>query len=89
MAIRLPDELVISDSDEHQPCPFCGHSTATDPDDMDAWAEHLAAWHALEVVEDRPHDHEQEAPRTIRLKQVGWKGRTKFGPNQRVNVKAD
>lgn len=89
MAIRLPDALEITDFDEHEPCPFCGHSTAADPDDMDAWADHLIAWHGFDVVEDRPHDDERETPRTIRLKQVGWTGRTKFAPSQRVNVKAD
>jgi len=84
MAIRVPEELEISDVDQHLPCQFCGAPDVADPDDLTAWAGHLVSWHGFEVVEPRD---EEGHPRKVRLRMVGWAPRAKFAVNQRVNVK--
>src|SRR4051812_45438956 len=80
--------ITISDHDELGACEWCG-SPDRDPDDMDKWARHLAAWHGYRVVEDRPRPVDASQPRTVVLERVGWSDKAKFYVNQRVNVKAD
>jgi hypothetical protein len=87
MAIALPPTLEIADDDEQRPCPFCGDASAADPDDMERWTSHLAAWHGYRVVQDRPRSHNQ--PQVVRLELIGWSGAAAFEPNQRVTVKPD
>src|SRR5688572_30196839 len=87
MAMQLPQALEIADSDEQQPCRFCGHPLAADPDDIERWTSHLTVWHGYRVVQDRPRTGTQ--PRVVRLELVGWSGEAQFEPNQRVMVKPD
>jgi hypothetical protein len=88
MAIHLPDDIKITDWDEHRTCPFCVIDRAeTDPDDMDRWAAHLTTHHGYRVVDDRPRPVDEKAPRTIRLQLAGWSSKAKFQPNVRVDVK--
>lgn len=65
---------------------WCG-SHDRDPDDMDKWAQHLAAWHGYGV--SRTGRTLVGQPRIIVLEQLGWSDKAKFYVNQRVNVKAD
>ena len=87
MAQPLRDSIEISEWDMHRPCVFCG-SPECDPDEMDLWITHMVTWHGYKVDQDTPADPKGNAPRTVKMRLVGWSTHARFAANQRVTVRA-